>query len=99
MMPLRNLPEEAQKRYIQRHHLARKKADTFIVPLCPNCHELLDLKQYEWGVEAQHPLSPRAKRASFLFGLADLLDARAKVDPKIARRLRKFAEDELHDPA
>jgi len=98
-VPFRSLPEDIQKRYIEEHHLARKKADALTVPVCPTCHERLDLKQYDWPKEAQHPASPRGRRAAFLFGLADLLDVQAKVFVKIAIRLRSLAQEMLDDPS
>lgn len=98
-VPLRSLPADIQKRYIEEHHLARKKADALTIPVCPTCHEILDLKQYDWPKEAQHPKSPRQRRAALLFGLADLLDVLAKVFAKIAVRLRSLAQEMLDDPS
>ena len=96
---LRRLPENIQGRYIQEHHLARKRADALTVPVCPTCHEYLDLKQYDWPKEAQNPTSSRGRRAALLLGLADLLDVLAKVFSKIARRLRTLAQEMLDDPS
>ncbi len=98
-VPPNSLPEHIQKRYIEGHHLARKKADNLKVPVCPTCHERLDLKQYDWPAKAQHPSSPREKWAPLLSGLADLLDERARVDGKIAIRLRSLGKELLDDPS
>jgi len=98
-VPLRSLPKDIQRRYIAQHHLARKKAHVLTVPVCPTCHERLDLKQYDWPKEAQHPASPHGRRVAFLFGLADLLEERAKIDAKIAIRLRSLVNEMLHDPS
>jgi len=97
-VPLRSLPEDLQKRYIEEHHLARKRADALTVPVCPTCHERLDLKQYDRPKEAQHPSSPRERRAARQLGLADLIEARIKVDSKIVTMLRLMAMEELHEP-
>jgi hypothetical protein len=94
-VPLRSLPKDIQRRYIAQHHLAREKADASTVPVCPTCHERLDLKQYDWPKEAQQPASPHERRVAFLCGLADLFDERAKVDAKIAIRLRSLVNEML----
>ncbi len=99
IVPLSSLPEHIQRRYIEGHHLARKEADKLKVPVCPTCHEILDLKQYDWPKEAQHPASPRERRAALLSGLADLLDERIKVDAEIATRLRSLVKEMLDDPS
>ncbi len=98
-VPFRTLPEPAQNRYIEEHHLARKIADALTVPVCPTCHERLDLKQYDWPKEAQHPASSRARRAARLLGLADLIEERIKVDSKIIPLLRSMAKEMLDDPS
>jgi hypothetical protein len=94
---LRRLPEEIQKRYIEEHHLARKKADSLTVPVCPTCHEIIDLKQYDWRNEAQDPTCPRERRAARMLGLADLMEERIKVDAKIVTMLRSMAAEELDE--
>ncbi len=97
--PLNSLPEHIQKRYIEGHHLARKKADKLKVPVCPTCHERLDLKHYDWPKEAQHPTSARERRAARLSGLADLIEERTKVDAKIVVWLRSQVKEMLDDPS
>jgi hypothetical protein len=96
-MPFRDLPEALRTRYIEKHHIARERADNLTVPACPGCHEVLDLKQYDWPPQAQDPKSPRERRAAYLLGLASLHDERARIDKKIARRLRRFVKEDLHE--
>lgn len=90
-IPLKALPKTVRARFLQRHHVARRRSDALTVPVCPTCHEALDLRQYDWPTGAQRGGSPQEKRAALLCGVADLLDARSEIDRKIADRLRALA--------
>jgi hypothetical protein len=94
-MPLATLPGKVRRRVLERHHLATKRLDPdLVVPVCPNCHEALDLAQYSWPERAR-----RAKNAARLHGLADLLEMRARIDRQVSQVLREVAAEdtESHD--
>jgi Fe-S-cluster-containing hydrogenase component 2 len=90
-----SLTETVRQRVVQRHHLATRRLDPdLVVPVCPNCHEALDLAQYSWPERAR-----RTKNAARLHGLADLLEMRARIDRQVSQVLREIAAEdtEPHD--
>ncbi|GEM_PF-1308975 len=88
-----DLPERIRRKLLQRHHVARKKADDTIIVLCRNCHSVLDDLQYDWPPDVREPRSREERIAALLAGAEDMLRCRAEADVRLADRLHEIQEE------
>jgi hypothetical protein len=73
-VPFRSLPEWAQRRIIERHHVAGRAVDPeWTVPLCRTCHALASDRQHDLPSEVRRPGTERERQAARLHGVADAL--------------------------
>jgi hypothetical protein len=88
-----DLSERIQRKLLQKHHVAREKADDTIIVLCRNCHAVLDDLQYDWPPDVREPRSREERIAALLAGAEDLVRCRAEADLRLADRLHEIQEE------
>jgi hypothetical protein len=73
-VPFLLLPAWAQRRTIERHHLAGRAVDPeWTVPLCHTCHAVASDRQHDLPSEVRRPGTERERQAARLYGVADAL--------------------------
>lgn len=76
---------------IEKHHLGGRHNGDITIPVCPNCHQELSMRQRGWDRIWAKPDNPPQKR------LALMLRGMADVDSLKARLLREASNTLLRD--
>ncbi len=76
--------------FVEKHHLARRAASDFTIPLCRNCHALLTDWQEDWDPPLRNPRTPVERLAALLKSIADWLRALAAKMVELAGLLEAW---------
>ena len=73
---------------IQQHHIAGKYNSDLTIPVCPNCHSILNMGQKSWPKDwTKQNNSPRIRRAIMLKGLAELDKMKAMIMSRMSEEI------------
>lgn len=78
------------RRLLEEHHLAGRRASSFTVTLCRNCHAVLTDWQEDWDGRLRRPATEDERLAALLQGLADWLWALARSLAEVAARSEAY---------
>lgn len=87
----------AKKSDLELHHIAGRKHDERVIPVCEGCHQKLSDEQKQWDARWWIPSQPEIlKEAFFLLGLRDLLRLKAeKTSDTIYRDLADTLTEDI----